>query len=206
MRALLACVGTGSCLVLAILWFVSFEKPPPHYRPSTGQHQWSNLSRQTGPVHVFIRRETQANITEAELRIVARETTSTLNRATVTRPSKTSTPASSKPSRGVDPVGDNDILYFVKACKRFQQRSLRLYQAWGNKVANVIFSTDQLLDGIPKRLQRIEAFDQPGDVSFQKEAEHWFHAASCGTTWINLGKVLLEEDCMNILIKVDDIR
>ena len=73
-------------------------------------------------------------------------------------------------------------------------------------MANVIFSTDQLLDGIPKRLQRIEAFDQPGDVSFQKEAEHWFHAASCGTTWINLGKVLKEEDYMNIkwMTFVDD--
>eukprot|EP00117_Sycon_ciliatum_P003802 scpid78001/ scgid8441/ len=167
----------GSCLVLAALWFVL----PSH--PGTGQHRYSTLYlfRQTGRLgHVFIRSETKGSSADEES-----------GRASATN---------------VDPVGDKDILYFVKACKRFQQRSLRLYQAWGNKVANVIFSTDQLLDGIPKRLQRIEPFDQPGDVSFQKEAEHWFHAASCGTTWINLGKVLLEEDCMNILIKVDDIR
>eukprot|EP00117_Sycon_ciliatum_P011767 scpid41361/ scgid13101/ len=103
-------------------------------------------------------------------------------------------------------TGDAATLYFVKACKRFQSRALQLYHAWGDKVSHVIFSTDQLLDGIPDALQRIDPLNSAADKGFVKEARQGFQAASCAVTLINLGKVLKEAAFADIdwLMFVDD--
>lgn len=89
-------------------------------------------------------------------------------------------------------VVDKDVLYLVKACRKFQARSQELYKAWGDKVSSVIFSTDDTLAGIPEKLQRKVALNDPLAANFMRTQFPKFHAASCATTLLNLGTILNE--------------
>lgn len=92
----------------------------------------------------------------------------------------------------VEDVKDADVTYFIKACKKFGARAVEMYRSWGKTVSNVVFSTDEIIDGIPAELQIVTgmASSEAKGYLTHTGGEPAHHAASCIVTISNFGKFL----------------